>query len=93
MRRCPACTGPSKVYDTRETKDTVRRARECKVCGARWTTMEITHDEWVLMGSVQEMAERVIAKQSAKPRRVSPFGAPNLAALRKAGTKPPEGEP
>lgn len=45
MRRCVKCSGPSGVYETRENDDTVRRARECKVCGHRWTTLEVSHEQ------------------------------------------------
>ncbi len=35
---CPACCGESKVLDTRGTT----RTRQCKTCGARWKTQEVT---------------------------------------------------
>jgi transcriptional repressor NrdR len=40
---CPACGAPdSKVTDSRELEDSVRRRRECLACGQRFTTFERT---------------------------------------------------
>ncbi len=39
--RCPVCGGPdSRVTDSRELDDAVRRRRECLACGQRFTTYE-----------------------------------------------------
>ena len=39
--RCPYCTeGDSRVIDSRELEQSVRRRRECLRCGARFTTYE-----------------------------------------------------
>ena len=39
--KCPYCGNPeSKVTDSRDTDDGVRRRRECLGCGARFTTYE-----------------------------------------------------
>ena len=39
--RCPECNHPeSKVTDSRESAEGVRRRRECLLCGHRFTTME-----------------------------------------------------
>lgn len=40
MVRCPFCTGETKVVDTRESEDSVRRRRECETCSKRFTTYE-----------------------------------------------------
>jgi transcriptional repressor NrdR len=46
--RCPVCASHSKVIDSRRSgDDEVRRRRECKRCGARFTTIERT-DEMVV---------------------------------------------
>lgn len=37
---CPFCDGSSQVKDSRPTSDGVRRRRECKECGRRFTTFE-----------------------------------------------------
>lgn len=39
--RCPFCEGhDSKVIDSRDTGDAIRRRRECQRCGLRFTTYE-----------------------------------------------------
>lgn len=39
--QCPSCNGSeSKVTDSREIGDAIRRRRECVACGARFTTFE-----------------------------------------------------
>lgn len=39
--RCPFCgAGESRVIDTREVGDGIRRRRECQACGQRFTTYE-----------------------------------------------------
>ena len=39
--RCPSCEGAeSKVIDSRELDDAIRRRRECLLCGQRFTTFE-----------------------------------------------------
>jgi transcriptional repressor NrdR len=45
--RCPSCCGESlRTSDTRHTDgSTVRRGRECRSCGWRWTTKERPEDE------------------------------------------------
>ena len=38
--KCPYCSKKSKVVDTRSAGEGIRRRRECKVCGQRFTTYE-----------------------------------------------------
>ncbi len=39
--RCPDCSSDqTRVVDSRAGADTIRRRRECEVCGARFTTFE-----------------------------------------------------
>ena len=38
--KCPYCGKKSKVVDTRSSGEGVRRRRECKACGQRFTTYE-----------------------------------------------------
>lgn len=38
--RCPFCHSDSRVIDTREVGDDIRRRRECHKCGERFTTYE-----------------------------------------------------
>lgn len=44
--RCPICQGDSKVLDTRSNDDgtSIRRRRECMICGKRFTTYEKVED-------------------------------------------------
>jgi len=44
MIDCPACGGPSRVLATRREADSLRRRRECRTCGKRWTTVEVGLD-------------------------------------------------
>lgn len=37
---CPYCGSKSKVVDSRSTGEGIRRRRECKACGQRFTTYE-----------------------------------------------------
>lgn len=44
---CPQCQSPSSVLDTRKRDDnTITRRRQCTVCQHRWSTREISNDEW-----------------------------------------------
>jgi transcriptional regulator NrdR family protein len=54
--KCPKCTHTGFAFRRRagsfdrnstidETLDQTRRERECKACGHRWTTVEVTLDE------------------------------------------------
>lgn len=38
--KCPKCGCETKVVDSREYMDSVRRRRECLACGVRYTTLE-----------------------------------------------------
>lgn len=38
--RCPACHHDSRVLDSRDTGDAIRRRRSCLGCGHRFTTLE-----------------------------------------------------
>ena len=40
MVKCPFCNAETKVIDTRESEDSVRRRRECEKCERRFTTYE-----------------------------------------------------
>ena len=75
--KCPHCDYPdSKVADSRDVDDTVRRRRECLSCGFRFTTYERVHT-----GSL------VIIK---KDQRREPFDREKLTrGIRKACEKRP----
>jgi len=40
MVKCPFCESETKVIETRESEDSVRRRRECERCERRFTTYE-----------------------------------------------------
>jgi transcriptional regulator NrdR family protein len=42
---CPACGSPTRVIDSRKAARQVRRRRECKECGQRFTTLEMPQRE------------------------------------------------
>lgn len=45
------------VIDSRHNEDgTVRRRRICKKCGTRFTTFEITMDEYFTLRKIEELA-------------------------------------
>lgn len=41
---CPVCGGKTHIINSRSDGETVRRRRECKDCGRRFTTREIDID-------------------------------------------------
>lgn len=48
--KCPYCGArDSRVVDTREASDGIRRRRECKVCEQRFTTYERVHSAPVMV--------------------------------------------
>jgi transcriptional repressor NrdR len=48
--KCPYCSvRDSRVVDTREAGDGIRRRRECKACGQRFTTYERVHSAPVMV--------------------------------------------
>lgn len=51
---CPRCFARnSAVKDSRPAFQSIRRRRECKSCGHRWTTFEIAADETGLMAILE----------------------------------------
>lgn len=36
-----------------------RRRRECKLCGHRWTTLEITHAEYIRLHKIAETVKKL----------------------------------
>ena len=44
---CPECNGHTEVVDSRITpKGYIRRRRKCLYCGCRFSSLEITYDEY-----------------------------------------------
>ena len=69
--RCTACNAPTKVLETRQRDDgAMRRRRECRSCGRRFTTEEWPHAEgWLgelpaigrgVSGPLEQVRRRVI---------------------------------
>ncbi len=80
--RCPFCRAPdSRVIDSRELSggDTIRRRRECPVCGRRFTTYERV-----------ERVSLVVVKKDGRRQEFDP--AKLRQKLRVALTKRPVGE-
>ena len=42
---CIKCGSKSKVYDSRPYNDTIKRRRQCKKCGTRYSTIEVLKTE------------------------------------------------
>lgn len=38
---CPKCRSETRVVDSRMNEDSIRRRRECRECGHRFSTMEV----------------------------------------------------
>lgn len=36
-----------------------RRRRECKACGHRWTTLEITHSEYIRLSEIAQTVRKL----------------------------------
>lgn len=54
--KCPACKGTDEiVIDTRDVSEGQRRRRECRTCGHKWNTIEMS------MSEIEEM-RKVIHK-------------------------------
>lgn len=49
--KCPVCEGDSKVLDTRSNEEgtSIRRRRECMVCGKRFTTYEKVEESIIMV--------------------------------------------
>ena len=70
--KCPKCgSAEYKVIDSRITEETVRRRRECLKCGNRWSTAEISIDEYRRLSAVLKILvdlERIVNKFKALER-------------------------
>jgi transcriptional regulator NrdR family protein len=50
---CPQCGGKTRTVDSRTSDSNVRRRRQCKDCGHRFSTRELED------GSLQQLRERI----------------------------------
>lgn len=59
-RQCTqGCRAGSRVVDVRESFLTVRRRRQCRTCGHRWTTYEVIENSAELLEEVKERLEAI----------------------------------
>ncbi len=98
--KCPACGSRSRVIDSRESGDCVRRRRCCDRCSQRWTTYELIPgmtdegrvliDETALKAILSRITAQVIdglgaeARAIAQPRRGRHPGVRRPKAIREA---------
>lgn len=69
MIDCPKCRSGSHVTNSRQTHGTVRRRRECERCGHRWTTREISDEEWLALTEGTRAEARSKASRKAQATR------------------------
>lgn len=64
---CPTCSAASlRTYDSRPAgDDAIRRRRECKSCGYRFTTLERTEDE--LESTIVDFVRNLNASKEMTP--------------------------
>ena len=85
--QCPACHGDSKVLDTRwiEDENSIRRRRECVVCGKRFVTYEKIEDKPLVVkkksGRKELFDESKLLKGLAKACEKRPIGIEELKKL------------
>ena len=66
---CQACQGKSKVTSSQKSSEGVKRVRQCILCGARWSTVEMFHVKLKVVRKPKPKP-RLQAKRQAKPARV-----------------------
>jgi len=84
--KCPYCkNGQTKVIDSRDKSDKVRRRRECKKCGKRFTTYETAKDLKITVvkkgGQNQRFDEEKIregVEKAAKKTKLTPNEIDNI---------------
>lgn len=66
---CRHCGSDSAVRDSREYREFFyRRRRHCNVCGFRWTTVEISVEEFSQYVKFKNLAAEVARSSSKTPR-------------------------
>jgi len=55
---CPDCGSRTSIIESRRTKDNRRRRRQCKACGRRFTTYEVSHPSELMVGDQALRAAR-----------------------------------
>jgi transcriptional repressor NrdR len=84
--RCPECgDGDTRVVDSRDSGDSIRRRRECLACGARFTTFERMEVRplWVLKrdGTKEPFRREKVLSGIAHACRKRPFDESSLEGL------------
>lgn len=84
--RCPACGhDDSKVVDSRDSADAIRRRRECLQCGERFTTFERLEERplWILKkhGEKEPFLREKVASGIQLACRKRPYGPEELEAV------------
>ena len=67
--KCPACGADGAalcVIDSRPMEETVRRRRSCTKCGGRFTTYEITQQEYEIFRDIRDYTMARIARGAKK---------------------------
>jgi len=58
--KCPHCSwGGSTVLEARQTQQYKRRRRECPSCEHRWTTVEVTAEEYTRLKGLANKAQQL----------------------------------
>ena len=58
---CPKCRSENVlIINSRPRGDTVRRRRECENCSERWTTLEISMEEYQLLTYAFKKSKRTL---------------------------------
>lgn len=60
--KCPECGKTTDVKDTRLRDYGMRRRRECKHCGRRFSTVEITDDEYNYLSNGLELNKETVER-------------------------------
>jgi transcriptional regulator NrdR family protein len=68
---CPRCKGKTEIFETRQTKDAVRRRRHCTRCGHKFTTIEQPAEELVLVP--KHMLRRLLDEIIEPAERIKPL--------------------
>ena len=63
---CPYCHHPeTKVIDSREAEESVRRRRECLKCFARFSTEEVASDHLLSPSTIKILIKKIETSQEA----------------------------
>lgn len=74
MMRCPECGGRTGVIDCRATVTSIRRRRECKSCGARFTTYEAQAEALKLSEIARDFQADLKKTMQLLEKRIDGFG-------------------